>query len=162
MFNLYLIQVMGLIDPGLSEPYSIFTYRYFLTSWPHLCYLALEGGRCCGTVVAKLERHREALMRGYIAMLVVQEDKRGLGIGTWLCPLHRSAKAMMAGTRSLSNTAPTKNKAGSQLVLRVIKTLIEHGCEEVVLEAEVTNVGALRLYERLGFIRDKRLKRSVM
>lgn len=44
-------------------------------------------------------------------------------------------------------------------MLRVIKSLVESGCEEVVLEAEVTNVGALRLYERLGFLRDKRLKR---
>ena len=33
------------------------------------------------------------------------------------------------------------------------------GCEEVALEAEVSNAGALRLYERLGFIRDKRLQR---
>ncbi len=41
----------------------------------------------------------------------------------------------------------------------VIQTLQGMGCEEVALEAEVTNVGALRLYERLGFVRDKRLKR---
>ena len=33
------------------------------------------------------------------------------------------------------------------------------GCHEIVLEAEVTNQGALRLYEQLGFIRDKRLHR---
>jgi peptide alpha-N-acetyltransferase len=31
------------------------------------------------------------------------------------------------------------------------------GAEEVVLEAEVTNSGALALYRRLGFVRDKRL-----
>ncbi|KAL5979569.1 N-alpha-acetyltransferase mak3 [Asimina triloba] len=33
------------------------------------------------------------------------------------------------------------------------------GCEEVTLEAEVTNKGALALYGRLGFIRAKRLFR---
>jgi N-alpha-acetyltransferase 30 len=33
----------------------------------------------------------------------------------------------------------------------------ENGCEEVVLETEASNSGALRLYENLGFIRDKRL-----
>ena len=32
-------------------------------------------------------------------------------------------------------------------------------CDEVVLEAEVTNTPALRLYESLGFLRDKRLGR---
>lgn len=31
--------------------------------------------------------------------------------------------------------------------------------EEVVLEAEVSNGGALALYESLGFVRDKRLQR---
>jgi hypothetical protein len=39
--------------------------------------------------------------------------------------------------------------------------MIAGGCEEVALEAEVTNLGALRLYERLGFVRDKRLQRWV-
>ena len=31
--------------------------------------------------------------------------------------------------------------------------------DEVVLETEVTNAAALTLYERLGFVRDKRLFR---
>ncbi len=31
--------------------------------------------------------------------------------------------------------------------------------DEVVLETEVTNKAALQLYERLGFVRDKRLFR---
>jgi peptide alpha-N-acetyltransferase len=37
--------------------------------------------------------------------------------------------------------------------------MVAGGCEEVALEAEVTNSGALRLYAKLGFIRDKRLAR---
>ena len=37
--------------------------------------------------------------------------------------------------------------------------MIKGNCEEVVLEAEVTNSGALALYQALGFIRDKRLHR---
>jgi peptide alpha-N-acetyltransferase len=28
-----------LIEADLSEPYSIYTYRYFLHAWPHLSYL---------------------------------------------------------------------------------------------------------------------------
>ena len=31
--------VMELIDNTLSEPYSIFTYRYFINTWPTLCIL---------------------------------------------------------------------------------------------------------------------------
>lgn len=31
--------IMKLIQKDLSEPYSIYTYRYFIHNWPHLCYL---------------------------------------------------------------------------------------------------------------------------
>ncbi|KAG9144304.1 hypothetical protein Leryth_016953 [Lithospermum erythrorhizon] len=84
--------IMNLVDKELSEPYSIFTYRYFVYLWPQLSFLPY----------------------------------RGKGIAT-------------------------------ELVTRSIKVMMESGCEEVTLEAEVTNKGALALYGRLGFIRAKRL-----
>lgn len=31
--------IMSLVDRDLSEPYSIFTYRYFLHNWPNLCFV---------------------------------------------------------------------------------------------------------------------------
>ncbi len=31
--------IMKLIQKDLSEPYSIYTYRYFIHNWPHLCFL---------------------------------------------------------------------------------------------------------------------------
>lgn len=31
--------IMDLVDQELSEPYSIFTYRYFVYLWPHLSFL---------------------------------------------------------------------------------------------------------------------------
>jgi ribosomal protein S18 acetylase RimI-like enzyme len=49
--------------------------------------------------------------------------------------------------------------AGKELVQRTIQEMIVGGCEEVALEAEVANTGALTLYQSLGFIRDKRLHR---
>ena len=30
--------IMRLITRDLSEPYSIYTYRYFIHNWPHLCF----------------------------------------------------------------------------------------------------------------------------
>lgn len=50
-------------------------------------------------------------------------------------------------------------RTGSELVRKSINVMMEGSCEEVALEAEVTNQGALRLYQGLGFIRDKRLHR---
>ncbi|KAL0394127.1 UNVERIFIED_CONTAM: N-alpha-acetyltransferase MAK3 [Sesamum latifolium] len=119
--------IMNLVDQELSEPYSIFTYRYFVYLWPHLSFLAFHKGKCVGTVVCKMGDHRHTF-RGYIAMLVVLNPYRGRGIAT-------------------------------ELVSRSIQVMMESGCEEVTLEAEVTNKGALALYGRLGFIRAKRLFR---
>jgi hypothetical protein len=31
--------IMDLISKDLSEPYSIYTYRYFIYNWPNLCFL---------------------------------------------------------------------------------------------------------------------------
>lgn len=47
---------------------------------------------------------------------------------------------------------------GKELVLKSIEQMRQSGAEEIVLEAEYSNKAALRLYEGLGFIRDKRLQ----
>ncbi|KAG2482381.1 hypothetical protein HYH03_018677 [Edaphochlamys debaryana] len=120
--------VMNLVDQELSEPYSIFTYRYFLAQWPNLCYIAYDGDKPFGTVVCKMDVHRGQRMRGYVAMLVVDKAYRG-------------------------------KRVGSELVKMAISAMSAGGCEEVVLEAEVVNTGALKLYQGLGFVRDKRLHR---
>jgi len=120
--------VMHLVDHELSEPYSIFTYRYFLTQWPKLCFLAFHKGRAFGVVVGKQEKHKSGTDRGYVAMLVVEHAYRGYGIG-------------------------------SRLVEKCIEEMVKANADEVVLEAEATNLGAIRLYERIGFVRDKRLYR---
>ena len=49
--------------------------------------------------------------------------------------------------------------AGTELVHRAIMRMTAAEADEVVLEAEVTNKGALALYANLGFVRDKRLAR---
>lgn len=47
----------------------------------------------------------------------------------------------------------------SNLVRLGMEAMKRDGADECVLEAEVDNVGALKLYEGLGFTRDKRLGR---
>lgn len=120
--------IMSLISADLSEPYSIFTYRYFIHQWPQLSFVALEGGRIIGTIVCKMDEHKTGAMRGYVAMLAVDKGYRKRGLGKTL--VRRATEAMRDG-----------------------------GCDEVVLETEVTNSGAIALYEALGFVRDKRLHR---
>nr|CAD1820485.1 unnamed protein product [Ananas comosus var. bracteatus] len=135
--------VMSLVDDELSEPYSIFTYRYFVYLWPHLTFLAFHKGKCVGTVVCKMGDHR-GTFRGYIAMLVVIKPYEA----------EESVYANLTSLKSLHFPF-----LATELVTRSIRVMMESGCEEVTLEAEVTNKGALALYGRLGFIRAKRLYR---
>lgn len=37
--ELQMPDIMKLIQKDLSEPYSIYTYRYFIHNWPKLCFL---------------------------------------------------------------------------------------------------------------------------
>ena len=46
---------------------------------------------------------------------------------------------------------------GRLMVKRSIELRVADGADEIMLETEVTNLAALRLYESFGFIRDKRL-----
>ncbi|CUS06933.1 unnamed protein product [Tuber aestivum] len=85
--------IRTLISTDLSEPYSIYVYRYFLYQWGDLCYMAMDEGTMIGVVVCKLETHRGGPMRGYIAMLAVRERYRGKGIATNLVKM--AIKAMI-------------------------------------------------------------------
>ncbi len=46
---------------------------------------------------------------------------------------------------------------GRELIGKTIEQMKKEGADEIILEAEITNTAALRLYESFGFIRDKRL-----
>lgn len=87
----------------------------------------MDNDEYIGVIVCKLDKYKD-IMRGYIAMLAVDERYR-------------------------------RKKIGSNLVSIAIKTMIMNNADEIVLETELSNKAALRLYENLGFVRDKRLFR---
>lgn len=46
--------IMRLIQKDLSEPYSIYTYRYFIHNWPQLCFLVNFFKFDCFTIIMKI------------------------------------------------------------------------------------------------------------
>jgi len=94
--------VMDLIDKSLSEPYSVFTYRYFLHQWPNLCYLAFDGDKAVGVIVCKMDDHRGHL-RGYIAMLVVDNTYRGRGLGECCISSQRSGDCFSRASKEVEH-----------------------------------------------------------
>lgn len=111
--------IMALVSKDLSEPYSIFTYRYFLHKWPELCVCAYTENNqgeseMVGTIVCKAEEE-EGEIKGYIAMLTVTDKYRKVGIG-------------------------------SKLATMGIDRMIAAGCVEIVLETEVTIISEWCFY----------------
>lgn len=77
-------KIRKLIEDNLSEPYSSFTYHYFLHYFPQLCWLAvkeIDGEDLIqGVIMGRVGEHRGA-KRGYIGMLAVETNIQGQGVG---------------------------------------------------------------------------------
>jgi peptide alpha-N-acetyltransferase len=103
-----------LVSKDLSEPYSVFTYRYFVHNWPNLsiCVYAknkeTNERKMIGTIVCKADTEF-GYMAGYIAMLTVDKEYRHFGIG-------------------------------SKLVNMGLERMVEMGCLEIILETEVRHI----------------------
>ncbi|KAH7971695.1 hypothetical protein HPB52_002352 [Rhipicephalus sanguineus] len=82
-------------------------------------------------------------------------------VGAIVCKLDVHKKLVKRGYIAMLavDSKYRKRKIGSTLVLKAIRAMINDDADEVVLETEITNKPALRLYENLGFVRDKRLFR---
>ncbi|KFD62096.1 hypothetical protein M514_25698 [Trichuris suis] len=122
--------IMQLVSRDLSEPYSIYTYRYFVCNWPSLCFVAFanDSQECIGAILCKMSVQRNGIKQGYIAMLAVDKAYR-------------------------------RRKVARNLVLSSLSAMLKDGCDEVTLETEVTNEPALSLYAGLYFWRDNRFSK---
>ena len=125
-------EIINLMTEELSEPYPIFTYRYFLNECPESCIMAydkLEGNKFIGCIIGNCEKSKKksSKKKGYIAMIAVNKSYRGKRIGKQLC----------------------------EIFISQMKNIFK--ADEIYLETEVTNLMALKLYESFGFVRTKKL-----
>ncbi|EGW30762.1 uncharacterized protein SPAPADRAFT_62613 [Spathaspora passalidarum NRRL Y-27907] len=122
-------QISKLIAIHLSEPYSIYVYWYFLNNWPQYCY-------------------------------TVKNDKSVI-IGVIISKIEPHREVRMRGYIGMLVIDPEYRKMGiaSNLVKLTIENMTQDNVDEIMLETEVINEGALKLYESFGFLRTKRLYR---
>ncbi|KAL3896436.1 MAG: hypothetical protein SGARI_007171 [Bacillariaceae sp.] len=151
--------VMRLVALDLSEPYSIFTYRYFLHRFPDLCILAVDkqSGDVCGCVVGKIDLENSA--------------NNGMPFSDGIDPSAASVDAAVADTHNMMSAQnPEPTQTGYIGMLAVSKSYRRHGigkalrmkdrgCISATLETEVSNVTAQKLYQNFGFIREEFLVR---
>ena len=121
--------IMALISKDLSEPYSIFTFRRFVHGWPEFTLLAHASD---GTLVGAI---------------VCKSEFRERSQRT------RGYVAMLAVEKAYRRCG-----LGRRLALEALHRM-SATCNELSMETEVTNTAALKLYESLGFVKDKRLTR---
>lgn len=84
-------------------------------------------------------------MRGYIAMLATREEHRGKGI---------ASKLVRMAVQKMIEQDADEVRPGNV----TIDCLLAH-IMKIALETEVDNIPSLRIYEKLGFLRTKRLFR---
>ena len=87
-----------------------------------------------------------------LALVCGHDDPVGTAAGG---PLHPALGLVVVGDTAVTVDAGHAHDEGVAVV--VGQRVFDSGADEAVLETEVTNIGALRLYEGLGFVRDKRL-----
>jgi len=166
--------------------------RYFLHQWNNFCFLCvnqdgtLPGGDCatdslgdnlekCALNPLEVDSKYDSAdksqsidgSRTEIASEHDYEDNMNV-IGVIICRLemHKGRNNDDRLRGYIGMLAVSKDHRGKgigrKLAIRAIEELKKHGAEEVVLEAEITNVAALKLYEKLGFVKDKRLPKYYM
>jgi peptide alpha-N-acetyltransferase len=174
--------VMRLVGRDLSEPYSVFTYRYFLHRFPELCIFAVptnsdnDGDNDCDSdgngeprrqlQQQNLEQKQQPIEPiGCVVCKIDPEDESEEGDtgvnntneenGVEETPGLCGYMAMLA-----VDTSYRRSGIGTALVKRVVKRMRRMGCKSVTLETEVSNKAAMKLYEeRLGFVRETFLSR---
>ena len=158
--------VMRLVALDLSEPYSIFTYRYFLHRFPDLCILAVDkrSGDVCGCVVGKIDLENTA---NNAMPFPEATEPSSAGSGDADTDPH-----IMSSTQNNPEPSQTgyigmlavsksyrRHGIGKALVRQVLQRMKDRGCTSATLETEVSNVTAQKLYQNFGFIREEFLVR---
>ncbi|MES1909062.1 MAG: hypothetical protein MHM6MM_001869 [Cercozoa sp. M6MM] len=136
-----LVKLRSLVEETLSEPYTTMTYRGFYLQNPTLTLFAEVHGETVGVIVAKIGDGSDMVL---LESTPAQQEKHGI--------------IAMLAVRSECR----RKGLARHLVQEVVRRACAMGARRVVLETEETNVAALTLYGRLGFVRTAYLRRHYL
>ena len=119
--------VMYINKVSLPENYPEWFFEEHLERWGEAFYVAEVGGKVVGYVMSRVEFGAPYVVEGSIV-------KKG----------HIVSIAVLEGYR--------RRGIGRRLMENALRSLKEvYDCKEVYLEVRVSNMPAIRLYEKLGF-----------
>ena len=153
--------IKQLMDVDLSEPYSVYTYRYFVNNWPELCIMTIDTSSSSNN---NDDDHQTTNNNDDDHNKTNKNNNSGKIMGAIVCKCDEHSNVQYGITKMRGyiamlavDSSYRKRGIGRALVARAIEAMRESGAREVVLETECVNRAALGLYEGLGFIREKRL-----
>lgn len=132
--------VQSLFAQELSEPYQLWTYRYFVEPWPMLTIFAESNGKIVGCCMASIETRSRC----------TKLDKMAKNPGSSHTSGNSTYKRGYIGMISVVD-AYKRRKIGKRLYDVVLREMRGFGVEVISLETESDNLSALLFYESLGF-----------
>lgn len=111
----------------MNNQINTYYLRYFIEGWPELCRICYE-----------IETNK---IIGVILGKICMHKERKRGYIAMLTVSHNHRKMGI----------------GSRLVDEFVNIMKLHMVDEIVLETEIENKASLQLYDKFGFIRDKKL-----
>ncbi|GAA6010803.1 hypothetical protein JCM11491_002953 [Sporobolomyces phaffii] len=174
--------IVGLVDDELSEPYNLYTYRYFLDQWPHLCFFAFSGSTPLGVIISKVEPHTKSSDFVVLDPAAAWHALADAGGGASIDPEtgEKRRYKMRGYLAMLSVKKGWRGKGIATHLLRIsLTTMLNPPSraafprdvdgvsperflfppDEFVLETESDNAEALGFYGKMGFVREKELYR---
>ncbi len=129
-----LADVIGINMVSLQEHYPEYFWRDHLRLWGKAFLVAVLDGKIVGYVMSRVERSLGFIKRslpkkvGHVVSIAILPEYRRRGIGT-------------------------------RLMIEVMRRLKDvYGAKEVYLEVRVSNEPAIKLYEKLGFQKVRRIR----
>lgn len=174
-----------LLSPSFTAPRAtVFTYRYFLHRWPQLCILAIptddNEGDCNNKIEAgekdgESTKHRRRPIGCVVCKIDYDDNEYDMPLDEVAAAASTSTAAANEGNNNNNNSSSSysgyigmlavekshrRSGVGTSLVQHAIQRMKQMGCQSIRLETEVSNKGAINLYEnRFGFIREELLKK---
>lgn len=162
-----LADMTRLISLDLSEPYSIYTYRYFLNCFKDLAFLAFDKskkstletngsgdtshanpGKIIGVIICKIDTVNQTQFADNTNFKSIEEQLENTAV-----------KKGYIGMLAIDHNYRRLGIASKLVELSIDQMVKNYKCKEVMLETEITNRAALNLYDRIGFLREERLYR---
>jgi len=154
--------VMEVNVRSLPENYWYGFYKYILERWPEAFLVAEVKGRIVGYAMSRVETVADPVLRGLQSELEGGMEAIKARLSRLLQPLHiKTADVGRVGHLvSIAVLEEYRGRGiGSRLLGETIRVMKEvYNVESIYLEVRVSNLVAMRLYEKYGFVKVRRIR----